>query len=373
MGPAERCVDFGPSGQLWFPYLAKYAGFTHPILFCISVADCLLGNKPLGKKAQYHLGETLVFINQRLSDNTTALHDSTIFVVLALIDFSAYLRDYKTAMVHLKGLGEMVRLRGGIDNFRYLPRLYTKLGRLDLIQALYSGNKPVFLVDTTSCPRISEDVDFWSAHGGTSLPQSAGNLGLKNEVLLAAFTDLRQLSEVLNTKTASCRRLDVAVFQARVCSIQYRLLWLQGTLDDCLAECLRLAMLAFLATTFHVPLAVAQYPYLANHYRESCAAMGARNLENLPLWFLMVGALSVFGVEDAWLQERWRAEVPPQLAWDEARLQLRDIMWIDTIHNQPGERVFQILKCGRVEGAHRSTSRSKLWVGGWVGTTYELY
>ena len=129
MGPIEQCVDFGPVNRIWLPWLAKDALFTHPVLFCISIADCLLSQTPLGSKAQYHMCQTLAFLNQRLSNKALALHDTTIFVVIALIVFSTYLRDYKTAMVHMKGLGRMVELRGGLESFRYSPRLYTKLGR----------------------------------------------------------------------------------------------------------------------------------------------------------------------------------------------------------------------------------------------------
>jgi len=103
--------------------------FTHPVLFCVSVIDCLLNQTPLGGRAQYHLGQTMVFLNQRLCDEHLALHDSTIFVVASLIIFSTFMGDYTTAMVHMKGLGQMVTLRGGLENFRHNARLYTKLSR----------------------------------------------------------------------------------------------------------------------------------------------------------------------------------------------------------------------------------------------------
>jgi hypothetical protein len=102
----------------------------HPVLFCISVADCILGQIPLGKKALYHLGETIKLLNERLSDAILSVHDSTIWVVLSLVIFFSYLKDFKTAMVHMEGLGHMIKLRGGLNSFREKPRLYLKLGRL---------------------------------------------------------------------------------------------------------------------------------------------------------------------------------------------------------------------------------------------------
>ena len=129
MGRIEVCINFGPMRPVWLPWLARDALFTHPVLFSISVADSFLGQRPLEPRAQYHMGQTLAFLNQRLSDKTLALDDSTIFVVIALIIFSTHLRDYTTAMIHMKGLARMVELRGGLENLRHNSRLYTKLIR----------------------------------------------------------------------------------------------------------------------------------------------------------------------------------------------------------------------------------------------------
>lgn len=330
-------------------------------------------------------------MNQRLADSATALDDVSIVVVIVLIDFSAYLRDYQAAATHLKGLGEMVRLRGGIDAFRHRTRLFSKLVRLDLIQSLYSGNQPVFPVsDKQPPPGTDDNLSFWATYEIPHLPPSVQHLNLSSEVLLAAFTDLKQLVDAVNTETANGRHMHGAAFQDRVCSIQYRLLGLQGVLDvddDSVAECLRLAMLAFLATTIHAPLTVARYPWLAQRYREACAAAAsleaghvhARDLQvgegNLQLWYLMVGALlSVFHIGDDWFRKRWRAEVPSEMTWEEARLQLGDVLWIEAIHDWPGERVFRIMN-GDWNGGNCENAvirKAEVWAGGWAGMTYQL-
>ena len=123
-------VEADPQKRLWLRYLMHDATYTHPVLFCVSVAECVSRQVPLGNKALQSLGKTIVFLNDRLSDKALSLHDSTIWVVLSLVIFFSFLRDYSAAMVHMRGLGQMVRLRGGIESFRNRGRMYVKLARL---------------------------------------------------------------------------------------------------------------------------------------------------------------------------------------------------------------------------------------------------
>jgi len=210
--------------------------------------------------------------------------------------------------------------------------------------------------------------------GAPSLPQPV--VDLKNQELVAIFKDLQQLSNVLNTGTASHRRLSTTELQNRICSVPYRLLRMQGNLDNILAECLRLAMLAFLATTClsPVPGTEVRYPYLARCFRECCDPLetSTPHLRDLMLWLLTVGAISLFGATEPWLRERWQAEVPSRMTWDEARQRLKDIMWINAIHDQPGQQAFKILNLREVAVTNGDNSIAKLWASSWAGSAYEL-
>jgi len=397
MGPSESCVDFGPHPQLWFPFMAQQLGFTHPVLFCIYIAESLVSAKPLNKKAHHHLDGALAFINRRLTNPVTAVDDINIVVVLALIDFSAYLGDYRAAAIHLRGLAEMVRLRGGIDAFRPRPRLYAKLARLDLIQALYSGNGPVFQsrpdpsssgIDHRSVPAGASSFHPASTHvpnmnPSPPLPQWMRNLHLKNPILLTAFCDLKNLVTSLNATAVSENRISGLDFQTEICSIQYRLLYLQDVSpihsdekeeDIIVGECLRLGMLAFLVTTFQIPptfhiptrtpTVTGSYPFLARRYREACDALWqhaqtqtqtqtqTQDLKSLWLWLLIIGGLiQVFRIDDDDFRSRWRAVVSLEMSWEEARaLLLGDVLWIEAIHDRAGERLFQVMNNVKMGG-----------------------
>jgi hypothetical protein len=205
-----------------------------------------------------------------------------------------------------------------------------------------------------------------------SLPPSIAKLN--NQELIAVFKDLQELANVINAGTAS-RKLPPAIdVQNRICAAQYRLLELQGKFDDSVTEGLILGLLAFLATLFQVPGTKLGYPYLVKRFRDVCSTMEASepHLRDLVLWLLMMGAISLFGATEPWLRQRWQLEAPPQLTWDELRQRLKDVLWIQLIHDQPGQHAFNILNVMEDINPPRDISAVTLWASGWSGCTYKI-
>lgn len=176
-------------------------------------------------------------------------------------------------------------------------------------------------------------------------------------MLLAIFKDLQQLANELNDQDNNPEQLLATPFQNPICTLQYRLWALQGKLaphDNNIAESFRLAMLAFLGSTFRVNGIFFQYTYLESALRGCCAAMESSipssHRQNLMLWMLMMGAISVYGfdmVSYTWIRARWRAENGPErVDWGEMRKRFRKIAWIDSIHDQPGRQAFDVLSSG---------------------------
>ncbi|KAK0703083.1 hypothetical protein B0T26DRAFT_876230 [Lasiosphaeria miniovina] len=386
MHPAKLSLEYSANTSLWIQYQAQDSSFLHPVIFSISLISRILGHHPHGTKSgAHHWGKTLAFLNGRLSDSRSCTHNSTIWVVLSLVILFSSARDYAAAVVHIRGLGEMVRLRGGLAAFRRGPRLYAKLSRTDLAYSLYSGEKPVFAGDAsgTSSHLAIETLSPWgcSWDGTASMPGAAGAVksisGITNCELLAVFADLRRLCRALNAAAESPTPLYAVEFQDQICSVQYRLLGLQGCLDDALAECLRLAMLAFLSTTSQVPGTRGHYPYLSRRFRETYDAVrtSAPQLQGLVLWVLTIGAISIFDVVDPWLRGRWKAEVSPDMSWRDARQCLVGFPWIDYIHDQAALAVFEMLNLEEAPGMGSqgcSSDTATLWASGWAGCTYEF-
>lgn len=70
------------------------------------------------------LRERLLLINEQ-----SRFSDSTVFVVLTLAMISHHIGEHEGAKHHLDGLRKIVDLRGGLDSFRYIPKLLIEILR----------------------------------------------------------------------------------------------------------------------------------------------------------------------------------------------------------------------------------------------------
>lgn len=65
------------------------------------------------QKAMYHLSQTFTQVNKRLQGDD-ALSDSTITIVMSLINQEQIRQQLSAATVHVKGLEKIIELRGGL-------------------------------------------------------------------------------------------------------------------------------------------------------------------------------------------------------------------------------------------------------------------
>lgn len=65
-------------------------------------------------KALYHLSQTFAQVKKRL-ESDDALSDSTIAIVMSLINQEQIRQQHSAAVVHVKGLQRMIELRGGLS------------------------------------------------------------------------------------------------------------------------------------------------------------------------------------------------------------------------------------------------------------------
>jgi hypothetical protein len=226
------------------------------------------------------------------------------------------------------------------------------LSSLDLAYSLNSGEDITLSTELFRWDPLFYNIGPLFSIGG----HDPAIYGLQDPRLTIVFFDMQHYACLLNGATANKQRHRVAEFQDVVCSVQYRLMQLQGALDDIIAECLRLAMLAFVTTMFQLPYRRMPYPYLADRLRECCRAIESDTpqMRDLMLWLLIVGGISVFDVDDEpWMSERLRVDLP-SVAWPEARARLKQVMWMDALHDKIGKDVFEALTMGRDGSATRS-------------------
>ncbi|BCS28267.1 uncharacterized protein APUU_61315S [Aspergillus puulaauensis] len=351
MYPAELFKGFNVDQSEWGHWLFHDPAYLQCAFFMAFTTRDITENRPITPATYSHLREAIIHLNKRLSssDNDIALGNSTIATVIILTMFSCIINDHEAAKTHIAGLQQMVRLRGGLQSLALNPKLYLKLGRVDLIYSLNTGSQGLLCTYPLYCNPV-----FYRNNSLPTLDTDLSVYGLSDPQLIPIFLEMRHYSSLINAAHTTRQRRSTDEYHTAVCSFQYRLLQLNCCLEDTLSECLRLTLLAFLITTFQTPGIRAKYPYLADCLRGSCLAVPVpqgHGFRELMRWILIVGAVSVFDVKDEWewMEQRWRDAVEENMSWEEMRAGLKDIMWIDPLQDKLGRAAFQELnRCQQV-------------------------
>ncbi|KAF4999860.1 hypothetical protein FDECE_11359 [Fusarium decemcellulare] len=339
MYTAEICVDFDlykVNRSLW--PLHDEALLSTVLLSTSALRDYALQQSPT-TTTRFHLVRTLSLLNDKLSDKSTCILDSTIFLTVCLAVMAGIFGDTAAARAHLSGLQKIVALRGGTTYFRQHPKLQHKLESLDLLCCLAFDCKPRFLgshIDwrVPCLPHLSKPI--------SNVTELEISLEIFDSRLLATFYDLRQLASLVNEHNERRSRLSADVFQPALSSIQARLLHLEGVLRDSASEWFCLGMLTFIAAMFRPPGPKLEYPHLTHRLRLSGQRIDVKlpKLRILVFWFLVVSGTVVFDHDEPWLCRAWSEVVEAVLSWNEAREYLQRVVWIGCIQDEVGKRTF---------------------------------
>lgn len=211
--------------------------------------------------------------------------------------------------------------------------------------SLRTGQGPRLFLGPTSC--IPMFRGLFPAVDHPSMVSSVD--GIVDASLALVFQDLQHLVLIINHHFSSNTMLPGNVFQSTMGSIQSQLLGLHFDLESDLAsECIRLGMLAFLSTFFRLPVRNLQYEWLAGRFRTACQTMdvSATHLRGMTFWVLMVGAISVFDLDEPWLAARMSEAADGIESWQDATGSLKRLMWVTCIHDSLGRKAFETLLPG---------------------------
>lgn len=199
-----------------------------------------------------------------------------------------------------------------------------------------------------------------SVNGGEPTEQPAIALhkssgGLLDSRGTSIYGDLQSLSTQMNACWKRKEDLNYSTFQSIYDINLRRLVALKDSLADPASECFRLGLLAFLTTImFRLPSTTSDgaseathFAYLTNSYRSACrssASMLPRS-NVLTFWVLIIGAMTVFADEDEeWLADKistvTKTLSKTRLAWEDARDHMESILWLRSIHDEMGQRVY---------------------------------
>lgn len=160
------------------------------------------------------------------------------------------------------------------------------------------------------------------------------------------YIDLRSFSKMADTLITARRKLRPELFQEIMLSSQYRLLFLENSLNDRVQEAMRLGLLAYETTVFlQAPGLRLESVLFAQQLRDAVEnfVVVSRETANLKLWLLFIGAIITFNLSDPWLIEAI-LDLTFYQEWDAIRKRLKKIMWIDAVHDDLGKYVHEAIQ-----------------------------
>jgi hypothetical protein len=169
--------------------------------------------------------------------------------------------------------------------------------------------------------------------------------GLVEPELANVFRNL-QYTSVLFNKYTTKTPVDGTLLRQSLGYIHSNLLGLEDRLTRPLSRCLRLGMMAFLSTTFRLPdFSIQHYSYtlvgkLQISY-ETVKASEPNLLPTLDIWLTLVLLISAENSIELDTITGWEINSAYEWSWHEARRHLKQVMWIELIHDRLGRVAFE--------------------------------
>ncbi|KAJ5808520.1 hypothetical protein N7474_009789 [Penicillium riverlandense] len=353
---------------IWTQFIFMDEAYFHcAMAMAITALNSLVVQSEDPADAMRHLALSLRMVNQRLVSPHDALSDTTIAVVIMLSHYERHQGHMRQGQVHFDGLLRMVELRGGITYLaKTKPSIALKLYITDLDYALQLGISTHYSVDDISygMTTLLDRQDDLEQHRALSppslLPASLfHDLGTNLQGLL---TDMISFSRIVNDAVSGLRpTFSGYTMHCTLLVLGYRLVGISPLAgprpDDHLVDTIHLGLAAFMVTFLRrLDRKIAKMPLLSSVARTALDKLyldekGAQENQEVLLWFLFLGAASVFrGVDhSSWLvlKARQTLNALDLSSWGDIQEVLVKFPWVHTLHDKAGRELWN--RCSLAE------------------------
>ena len=113
--PIERCVDSAAGSQHWYDDLARDPPYAQSVSEVASVFFDIGRCRNASLQVLVHMSSAIGQLRMALGEAELVVTDSMIFIVVALALVSqAFDEDNDSAVTHIRGLHQLIKLRGGV-------------------------------------------------------------------------------------------------------------------------------------------------------------------------------------------------------------------------------------------------------------------
>ncbi|VUC33658.1 unnamed protein product [Clonostachys rosea] len=261
-----------------------------------------------------------------------------------MVSIAVLFGDQKAMAAHAAGLRQIIHLRGGFRALDHNPMVQFSLDRLNFSNALVTQQwtplydssiwkEPIFMEQLTGLDCTHEKVSV---------------TGLIDSRLEPVFRTLQETTVLFNNYFHRHERIEGRFAQQCLGFVHSKLLDLTGHLTDDFSENFCLGMMAFLATTFRIPDLGVQRVYrgVSEKLQLSIAFNKARTAhlhEKINIWFMFVRTMFTESRDGLQVPTWWIKAIVHKRSWEEIRCCLKEVLWVDSFHDEPGKRAYSIL------------------------------
>lgn len=280
--------------------------------------------------------------------------ENIVRTVSCLASTEAIKGNSKGWKIHMKGLKQLVGLKGGLVVFGTSVQL--KLHRVDLLGAVDFIEEPFFGMDNFLMDIPSRyELEKEKGGNGEEMKVLLNTLPISEELhdLLAYMHSLSNVvSRILGSSTV-CSGTQQVSWQKHAYALRYSLLGGVGKCDSrdeerrVLDEALRIGALLYVqATPQEFPYSVVGPANLVARLKELVLTIQMWNTRegNLVMWLLFMGGISARkGEDNVWFVtqlEKLTARLRI-LEWEVANKKLGTLWWVGAIHEKPCRKLWE--------------------------------
>jgi hypothetical protein len=373
--PLQPFLTFNPVRQHWFPTALTDEVLLHTIMYSAALGLSLSPSPPADLSLTALVSPILRLLSTRLS-TPFAVSDGTIAAVSCLVMVETQRGNSDKSALHLQGLSQMIRARGGMENVS--PDLVTKIARADSERSVDNLTMPVLPMVRRVAPPLYETLPLHARFPPS--PTFMAILTLPDVVaephLASTMRQLAELAVALNYYTApspspfsTTPRINPRSYDEDLLSLSARFLALftshnTPTPTSRLIHPLILASLIFtksLSRPLTFPptgselLAEGLHQSMLHLFPDRTTTSTSHNPPNppsfplpLPLFLLTIGALSSQSSTPSSIYFTTHLTHllhtnPHITSWPTARLLLREILFVDVVHELPYQQLWMQL------------------------------
>ncbi|PYH78603.1 hypothetical protein BO82DRAFT_405046 [Aspergillus uvarum CBS 121591] len=341
----SQIVEESSAPLIWVQYMFLDAAYFHSVIAtCLWIVPGLISEQCRDTEASRHFLRTIHLINGRLAGaNSTS--DETVAAVVGMVHYERHQGQFGRALIHTRGLRQMVDLRGGVLELGC--ELTRKIFLCDIECSFQLGCAPLFAIEEVDAVTFSTG-DFELRRIATTPVAGPRD---SNTCLATLLRHGMDLALIYNSIGAGQQpKLTYYAHFDLVLPFGYRLLQfnpLQGPrpvshLDDVI----HLGLILFLCTFIRrLDREIADNNLLATLLGSVAEKVEAdRGTQEALLWALLVARASIFQRNiPEWLTLRV-ATLIQSLGlddWEDTLYLLRQYPWVNALHDEPARGLWQ--------------------------------